>query len=1604
MRLSRSFRRSVTRQVRVRVYDERKSKRLVYRLMTPTIRALLLGAVLLGLPLSARAQPYGLTSRPVVGPFLNGAVPESAPTLSGNWSAVVAFPNLTFLNAVGLTHLPGTAKLVVWEREGRIYHFDNLTNVASKTLMLNITNQVQGWDDSGLLGVAFHPGFVTNRFMFCWYTWVTPGTVQGNQNQRPPTSTPNRMRLARFTLDANNIVVPGSETVFIDQNAQTVWHEGGGLFFGDDDFLYLTIGDDSVGSNNQIITRSLFSGVIRIDVDRRGGSISHAIPKQPLNGVTANYFIPNDNPFVGVTDALEEFFAIGLRSPHRMTFDPVSRRIFIGDVGAGSREEISIIEPGERGLNFQWDRIEGLNGDLTQPYIGVNKRPVIDYSHSEGFAVIGGYVYRGQQFAADLGGKYLFGDNGSKRVWVLDESTTPATKILLATVPPGPGPNPGNDYVGLSSFGLDANGEIYMCQMSSTGGRIYKLQRGGPTNAPLPRLLSQTGAFTNTAMLAASGALIPYDVNSPLWSDGAVKSRWMVIPTNYSINYSPTGEWTFPNGSVFVKHFELPINDTNPAIRKRLETRLLVRDTNGAVYGATYKWRADNTDADLLDSSTVENVSITTAPVGSFSGTDLGGPALAGSTTPFSGGYQIVAGGTDIWNQNDQGHFAHQQRTGDFDVQTRVESLTRADLYTKAGLMARESLAAGSRHVFALVFPSNEARNNNTGGYEFQSRATTGGGSVAIYPAAPQPAVNYPNTWLRFKRSGDTFTAYSSADGLTWREFASTTLDLPDTIYFGFAVTAHTAGTTTTARFHLSNRRLQQWYYPSRNDCLACHTTAARGVLGLKTRQSNRDFHFPQTGVTDNQLRAWGHVGLFDAPPADPDLALLTKLVSVTNATAPLETRVRSYLDANCAHCHRPGGVQAFWDGRFDTPLFGQGLINGQVANTLGITGAKVVVPANLLKSILHRRVLSTDAAIKMPPLARNVVDEPAVAAITEWISTLPPNFGSTTLVSAGANWKYFDTGTNLGTAWTAPAFDDSAWASGPAQLGFGDGGEATVVNGGPANGRYITTYFRHTFAVTNIGSYTNMTVSVLRDDGAVVHVNGVEVFRSNMPGGAVDYLTPASGTALDADESTTFYPMDFSPSLLVEGTNVIAVEIHQANNTSSDISFDLELNGYRNPSTNNLPPSVVIAAPLNNAIFSAPASVSVLITAADGEGSVTNVELYTNNMRIGTDASAPFAFAWNGVLAGAYQLVAVATDNTGLSATSAVVNVSVTANNLPPLVALTSPSSNAVSTARALITFTATASDADGTVSRVEFYQGLTKLGEVVAPPYSFAWNNVGTGSYALSAVAVDNHGATAASAVVPVSVVTAPQLFTNSLVATGAVWKYLDNNSDLGTAWRAPLFDDSAWASAPAKLGSNDNAVTVINIGPPNARFVTTYFRRGFHVTGATEYTNLAFRVLRDDGVVVWLNNTEVFRMNMPGGVITNTTLASAAVSGAGESTYFATNRPATSLVEGFNVLAIELHQSTLDSSDAGFDLELIGRGARTSDLPVVLSGESISPGVFRLWFNAAPGRRYVIEASTDLQSWVPVHTNSAPGGLFEYLDTTPDLWRFYRARTAP
>jgi len=188
-----------------------------------------------------------------------------------------------------------------------------------------------------------------------------------------------------------------------------------------------------------------------------------------------------------------------------------------------------------------------------------------------------------------------------------------------------------------------------------------------------------------------------------------------------------------------------------------------------------------------------------------FKSADIGNPELSGSKEPMNDGIQITAAGADIWGVRDEFHFAYFEQNGDFDLVTRIESLSEANLYTKAGIMAREELSDNSRHIFFQVFPNNNPRNKNNGGYEFQFRLEKGGEMKAIYPAKfdgiPEFPVNYPNTWVRLKRAGNSFTGYYSANGKSWKIYTEFTMDMAQKIYLGLAVTSHNTNEKTKAIF-----------------------------------------------------------------------------------------------------------------------------------------------------------------------------------------------------------------------------------------------------------------------------------------------------------------------------------------------------------------------------------------------------------------------------------------------------------------------------------------------------------------------------------------------------------------------------------------------------------------------------------------------------------------------------------------------------------------------------------------------------------------------------------------------------------------------------------
>jgi uncharacterized repeat protein (TIGR03806 family) len=542
----------------------------------------------------------------------------SEPDLTGAlWGTAPAFQGVTFSNPTGLAEAPGTGLLFVIEREGRVFSVPRESPLGNrprqKTLVLDLSSVTQGNQDLGLLGIAFHPEFgqptsPNARYMYLHYAFAA-------QPAPPPVPFDyvTESRLSRFEFEpAKAVLDPASELVLIAQPDEQVWHQGGAMYFGPNDgFLYLSVGDEGDGycrlGNCQRIDRDLFSGVLRIDVDQRGGDISHAIVRQPESGRTAHYFIPNDNPFVGQPGVLEEFYALGLRSPHRMTHDAVDAITWIGDVGQDLVEELDVLRPG---ANFQWNLLEGAVSHLpmSEMPIGVWTDPVLELDRSESTSVIGGYVYRGRRLP-ELYGKYVFGDFLYGSIWALDYAYDGSTaralgrERLLTNLLGRAGT--------ISSFGVDLEDELYVLTMGGES-KVLRLERGDAADA-LPSRLSQVGAFEDLASLRPIASLEPYSVQSPLWSDGAEKQRWMQLPSGQQIGFAPEGAWRFPEGTVLIKHFEMALDERVPGQRRRLETRLLVAAREGRYYGVTYRWNAEGTDAEPLLQSEEEMLDVTLA-------------------------------------------------------------------------------------------------------------------------------------------------------------------------------------------------------------------------------------------------------------------------------------------------------------------------------------------------------------------------------------------------------------------------------------------------------------------------------------------------------------------------------------------------------------------------------------------------------------------------------------------------------------------------------------------------------------------------------------------------------------------------------------------------------------------------------------------------------------------------------------------------------------------------------------------------------------------------------------------------------------------------------
>ena len=892
------------------------------------------------------------------------------------------------LNPTTMAFVPD-GRLFLCEKQGRVRVVKN--GALLGTPLFDISGAVDSWNERGMQSICVDPSFATNGWIYVYYTFTA--------NKGDTTHQSSHNRVSRFTV-SGDVAASSSELVLLDiTNLSGIgWHNGGGLRFGMDGKLYISTGENANGGNAQN-SGNLLGKILRLNKD---GSI------------------PTDNPNYGnYSGSNRAIVALGLRNPFTLAVQPGSGLLYVNDVGA-SYEEVNRYDTGSApvALNYGWSSIDGPRWSQTPP---AGYRDPVNAFNTGKSAICGGDfynpaspgseafpsgTYNGRYFFCDYSGwiKYIDpanpgtrvdfasginrpidveiapdgalwyiarggigsgsdGDNtsttngsiwrvrytgggGPARLGILQQPTnvgagvaiSPAVRVAVqdasgntvtsatnaVTIAIGANPssgtlsgtlsvaavngvatfgnlsinNAGNGFTltvassgltGLTSStfnvmaqaaaptitpnGGSFSGPVWVQFASATpsttiryttdgstptgaspsysmpfqrtatttvkaiaqksgladsgvasatitisGTTAYGLDYRPPLNGvvmpaivggALPSTLGATGLFSSIANLTANSGLVPFTVNSPLWSDNAQKQRWVGLPGSARIAFAATGEYAWPGGTILVKHFELVTNESTGA-KKRLETRVLVLDgagTNG--YGVTYKWRADNSDADLV-----------------------------------------------------------------------------AD--------------AGQDEVITIT--------------------AAGGGT-----------------------------------------------------------------------------RTQSWRYPARSQCLQCHTTTSGFVLGPKTRQLNGT-HGYQTGRSDNQLRTWNYLQMFTAPVSEAAIGGYTKLVKVDDSGATLENRARSYLDANCANCHRPGGTGAQWDARYDTLLADQNIINGAVRDTLGITGAKVVVPLDVPKSIMHLRMQSTVATQQMPPLARNVVDTVAVNTLAQWIGSLPAGGSGTIL------------------------------------------------------------------------------------------------------------------------------------------------------------------------------------------------------------------------------------------------------------------------------------------------------------------------------------------------------------------------------------------------------------------------------------------------------------------------------------------------------------------------------------------------------------------------------------------------------------------------------
>jgi uncharacterized repeat protein (TIGR03806 family) len=431
------------------------------------------------------------------------------------------------------------------------------------TEVLDLRIEVDDTEEDGFLSIVLPPDFPEDPRLFTHYIVDEPD--------------PRRIRISHFTLAADGLTFdPASETPVLEvpKSPMRNSHAGGKLLFGPDGMLWGAFGDGGVNDeppDNAQDTSTLLGSMFRVDVS---GAPPYA--PAPDNIFAAEGTRPGEGR--------PEIWAWGFRNPYRWGFDSLTGAVWVGDVGHLTWEEINLVEAGH---NYGWPVREGPTCYGTQddacPSEGLTP-PVHAYAQDVGDAVIGGVVYRGSAIP-DLYGAYVFTDYGSRQLMALFDPYDTPQPVTLAPLPLVP--------VDITE---DERGELLIAGFDGSIVRVVPATSDGV----LPERLSETGCVRDGAPGELDDVFIPYDVITPLWSDGADKNRWLALPPGQKATADESGDLSFPVGSVLAKDFSLA--------GRLLETRFLLHRTPGRWAGYSYRWSPDGSEATLVTEAVTEEL------------------------------------------------------------------------------------------------------------------------------------------------------------------------------------------------------------------------------------------------------------------------------------------------------------------------------------------------------------------------------------------------------------------------------------------------------------------------------------------------------------------------------------------------------------------------------------------------------------------------------------------------------------------------------------------------------------------------------------------------------------------------------------------------------------------------------------------------------------------------------------------------------------------------------------------------------------------------------------------------------------------------------------